>query len=283
MFTQHVSCSLPSCFHCSLTQSSASSGRTNYSTMPRPPPLSVPTSPVSSNGNYRNRISVHEILDSTTLEVGFDHTCLEGLTADLLYSPIDAFTQSCWDILFPESRSQSRIQPQPQSPQTVVSGPPSYTPSSGIYTISEASSSQSTIRLGDAESSIRFVPTTYFWDDSEDEADDEAESEEEASSLGDDDSEGSSSSGFSHSDAIKDHPTIDMNFTMGESLFLHDLSSANWKSSFVSWENSLPVSVDLRGTPISNGTQKSGRIAAIRAKIPILPFKSSTTVHNPWL
>ncbi|KAG6920044.1 hypothetical protein DXG01_010112 [Tephrocybe rancida] len=35
-------------------------------------------------------------LDRTTLDVGFDHTCLEGLDDLLLHSPTDAYAAICW-------------------------------------------------------------------------------------------------------------------------------------------------------------------------------------------
>lgn len=37
------------------------------------------------------------VLDRTTLDVGFDVECLDGLDDTLLLSPFDAFTADCWD------------------------------------------------------------------------------------------------------------------------------------------------------------------------------------------
>ncbi len=36
------------------------------------------------------------VLDRTTLDVGFDIECLDGLDDMLLLSPFDAFTTECW-------------------------------------------------------------------------------------------------------------------------------------------------------------------------------------------
>jgi hypothetical protein len=36
------------------------------------------------------------ILDPTTLDVEFDHSCLEGLEYQLLFFPADAFAAVCW-------------------------------------------------------------------------------------------------------------------------------------------------------------------------------------------
>ncbi|TFK45100.1 hypothetical protein BDQ12DRAFT_48246 [Crucibulum laeve] len=37
------------------------------------------------------------LFDPTTLDIGFDFTCLEGMDDMLLHSPTDAFTATCWE------------------------------------------------------------------------------------------------------------------------------------------------------------------------------------------
>lgn len=36
------------------------------------------------------------VLDPTTLEVGFDHSCFEGLDGPVIHDPFEAFTEICW-------------------------------------------------------------------------------------------------------------------------------------------------------------------------------------------
>ena len=36
------------------------------------------------------------ILDPTTLEVGFDHSCFDGLDGPVIHDPFEAFTEICW-------------------------------------------------------------------------------------------------------------------------------------------------------------------------------------------
>ncbi|KAJ3559611.1 hypothetical protein NP233_g11223 [Leucocoprinus birnbaumii] len=48
------------------------------------------------------------IIDQTTLDVGFDFECLDGLDDMLLLSPVDAFEAVCWDTAI-------QLPPQPRS------------------------------------------------------------------------------------------------------------------------------------------------------------------------
>jgi len=248
---------------------------------------SAPTSPMCSNNrSYRN------LLDSTTLEVGFNHTCLEGLTDDLLYSPVDAFAQSCWETLFPEHYgAKSQI-----SPQTPAYDPPSYTPYPEMYNIPEGSRSAATVRpVSCQESYLEMTPeelddggdqgssqsAVCFWDDSDDSGDyDEA-------SSGDDDSDDFSTY-FIHNDVKKNHPVIDFDFP--DDPLSPDTSSGVWKPSFMSWETTLPrhmaVAVDLRDTRSDDNKQhkKISRIAALRAKLPSIRTSTKQSADSDiWL
>jgi hypothetical protein len=40
--------------------------------------------------------TITTIFDPTTLDIEFDHSCLEGLDIQLLHCPIDAFAAVCW-------------------------------------------------------------------------------------------------------------------------------------------------------------------------------------------
>lgn len=48
------------------------------------------------------------------------------------------------------------------------------------------------------------------------------------------------------------------------------------------WEDSLPISVVFREMPVNNKPPKLSKMAALRAKIPILPFRSTAQMHNSW-
>jgi len=49
--------------------------------------------------------SLSLVLDPTTLEVGFDQSCFDGLDDLLLHHPFEAFTEACWlDAVGPSSR-----------------------------------------------------------------------------------------------------------------------------------------------------------------------------------
>lgn len=177
---------------------------------------SVPISPAVKAGDDRTRVWCHDILDSTTLEVGFDQTCLDGLTAELLYTPTNAFAQSCWDILFPEQDPE-------QVPKTPNSGPPSYRTLPDFYISPGASTSQTTIRAQeqereeDLDSLIDSESGGCFWDDSDDDIEEdmyEVESQDVKSFVSFDDDESEAASFISHIDAIKNHPIIDADFAV---------------------------------------------------------------------
>ena len=188
---------------------------------------SAPTSPAVKPGDDRTHVWFHDILDSTTLAVGFDHTCLDGLTAELLYTPTDAFAQSCWDILFPE-RDHAELVSTPKTPISV--GPPSYRTLPDFYIYPGASTSQSTIRQqeqereeedDDVDSLIDNDSGACFWDESDDDIEEDDEYEVESQdvksfiSLDDDnDDDKSELSNFSYMDAIKNHPIIDTDFAV---------------------------------------------------------------------
>lgn len=63
----------------------------------------VPPIDVSKRGDgdtvLAATLSLSLILDPTTLEFGFDHSCFEGLDDLLVYSPMDAFSEFCWDAI----------------------------------------------------------------------------------------------------------------------------------------------------------------------------------------
>ena len=179
---------------------------------------SAPTSPTLTVGDDRTQVWCHDVLDSTTLAVGFDHTCLDGLTAELLYTPTDAFAQSCWDILFPDRDPTELV---PKTPISV--GPPSYRTLPDFYIYPGASTSQSTIRQQeqeqevDADSFIDNESGACFWDESDDdieEDEDEVESQDVQSFISFDDDDKSELSNFSYMDAIKNHPVIDTDFAV---------------------------------------------------------------------
>lgn len=183
----------------------------------------APTSPGLTVGDDRTQVGFHDILDSTTLAVGFDHACLDGLTAELLYTPTDAFAQSCWEILFPE-RDPPKLQ-SPKTPISPISGPPSYRTLPDFYIYPGASTSQSTIRQQDqereedADSFIDNESGACFWDDSDDDIEEdeyEVESQDVESfiSFDDDEDDKSELSNFSYMDAIKNHPIIDTDFAV---------------------------------------------------------------------
>ena len=188
---------------------------------------SAPTSPAVKPGDDRTHVWFHDILDSTTLAVGFDHTCLDGLTAELLYTPTDAFAQSCWDILFPE-RDHAELVSTPKTPISV--GPPSYRTLPDFYIYPGASTSQSTIRQqeqereeeDDADSLIDNDSGACFWDESDDDIEEDDEYEVESQDVksfislddDDDDDDKSELSNFSYMDAIKNHPIIDTDFAV---------------------------------------------------------------------
>lgn len=51
-------------------------------------------------------LSLSLILDPTTLEVGFDQSCFDGLDDLVIHHPFESFTESCWlDIAGPSSPS----------------------------------------------------------------------------------------------------------------------------------------------------------------------------------
>ena len=145
---------------------------------------------------------------------------MEGLTAELLYTPTDAFAQSCWDILFPEEDPEPEI-------KTPISGPPSYRTLPDIYIHPGGSTSQSTIQPQSPEKRKReadlysFVDSasSAFWDSDEDVDDDveddgyEAETQDVKSFVTFDDDESEVSS-FSYIDALKNHPIIDTDFSV---------------------------------------------------------------------
>jgi hypothetical protein len=49
------------------------------------------------NEHSRRPSWVAAVLDPTTLGLDFDHSCLQGLGHDLLFSPRDGFAAVCWD------------------------------------------------------------------------------------------------------------------------------------------------------------------------------------------
>ncbi|CAA7260393.1 unnamed protein product [Cyclocybe aegerita] len=54
------------------------------------------------------KIPLSSILDPTTLEVGFDASCFDGMDDLLISSPLDAYAELCWsDGVVAHSRSQS--------------------------------------------------------------------------------------------------------------------------------------------------------------------------------
>lgn len=267
----------------------------NNGSRPLPPipskSKSVPTSPMRSNN--RPEVSYRNLLDSTTLEVGFNHTCLEGLTDDLLYSPVDAFAQSCWETLFPEHNSAKP----PISPQTPAYDPPSYTPFPEMYNIPEGSKSAATVRaLSCHESYLEMTPEESddggdlgsshsggcFWDDSDDSG------EYDEASSGDDGDSDDFSTYFVQNDVNKNHPIIDFDFP--DDPLSPDTSSGVWKPSFITWQTTLPrhmaVAVDLRDTRLNDNKQhkKTSRIAALRAKLPsIRTSTKQSTASDIWL
>ncbi|KAK2467426.1 hypothetical protein APHAL10511_000661 [Amanita phalloides] len=272
MYTHHHCCSIPH---------PAGSSRLSTGSYPAVPTVIDDKTPVW----------FHEVLDSTTQEVGFNYTCLEGLTPDLLYSPTDAFAQSCWEILFPgPPEPELELESEPHSP--ISSFPPSYTTLPEFYAHSTgSSSSRSTIRKPEQEdkldepSFIDYKSGDYFWDDNDDDDDDGFEDDGYDGELDNvtsfDDETSDIASSFSHSDAIRNHPIIDTDSAVKEDLFLHDLSPVDWKSSLMCWEDSLPISVVFREMPVNNKVRKPSRLSAWKDKIPILPFRS-TRVHNSW-
>ncbi|PFH47475.1 hypothetical protein AMATHDRAFT_42905 [Amanita thiersii Skay4041] len=80
--------------------------------------------------------TLHDILDPTTREAGFDEKCLEGLSSDLLYTPLEAFAKSCWQTICPSSPT-TKFNPHPSK-----SVPP--IPITPTTTSSSAASSSST-------------------------------------------------------------------------------------------------------------------------------------------
>jgi len=247
----------------------------------RSAPVSPAISVIDTTFDDRTPASFHEILDSTTLAVGFDQSCLEGLTADLLYTPTNAFAQSCWDILFPEQDPELEL-------KTPISGPPSYRTLPQIYIHPGGSTSHSTIQPQSPEKrkreedSYSFIDTasSAFWDSDDDVEDDkyEVETQDVKSFVSFDDDDESEVSSFSHIDAIKNHPIIDTDFSVKDDLFLNDPSKVDWRPSLMCWEDSLPISVVFREMPVSNKPPKMSKMAALRAKINILPFRSAAQV-----
>jgi len=53
-------------------------------------------------------LSLSVILDPTTLEFGFDHSCFEGLDDLIVYSPMDAFSEFCWEDAIHEHHDSNR-------------------------------------------------------------------------------------------------------------------------------------------------------------------------------
>jgi hypothetical protein len=240
----------------------------------------------------RSQISIHDLLDSTTLEVGFDHTCLEGLTGDLLYSPVDAFAQSCYETLFPEHHHHHH-----HKQLTPTCDPPSYTPYPELYNIPEQS------QVGAATGPVRSDDESYLQvEEEEDDSSDAGSVQNEPGACFWDDSDASAEypetvSSDKHSDAsirfgsAKNRPITNRSLTDNDFLggmVVPHMSGSEWEKTFISWQKSLPghveVEVDLGDAARSRDSQqkKVGRIAALRAKIP--PIRTSsrrTTLYNP--
>lgn len=260
------------------------------------PPIPSQSQASSKCTNSQPQIPYHHLLDATTVEVGFNYTCLEGLTDDLLYSPVDAFAKSCWETLFPDRPGGKSS----NSPHTPAYDPPSYTPFPEIYNIPEGSKSAATLRAASCNKSyLEMAPDksdeseddgddtglppsgVYFWDDS----DDSGEYDEEVSSTDDEDSDDISTY-LVDNDLSQTHPVIDFEFT--DNPLLPDIPSGAKKSSIISWESLLPrhmaVAVDLTDTRLhDNKHKKTSRIAALRARLPSIRTSKQSVASDIWL
>lgn len=59
--------------------------------------------------------SLSLIIDPTTLQVGFDQSCFDGLDELLIYDPLEAFTEACWLDAVGHSSSSMRVSTPTQS------------------------------------------------------------------------------------------------------------------------------------------------------------------------
>lgn len=50
----------------------------------------------SDTAHEADTMDLSSILDPTTLEIGFDWSCLEGLDDFLIHDPLEAFSEACW-------------------------------------------------------------------------------------------------------------------------------------------------------------------------------------------
>ncbi|PPQ78590.1 hypothetical protein CVT25_010566 [Psilocybe cyanescens] len=66
-------------------------------------PSDITRPPGDSETIMEMNLSLSVIFDPTTLEVGFDSSCFDGLDDTLIYSPMSAFAEVCWaDVSVPE-------------------------------------------------------------------------------------------------------------------------------------------------------------------------------------
>lgn len=72
---------------------------TSVSTLSCPPSISVDVRRADSDCDSEPEVYWNLILDQTTLNIGFDIECLDGLDNTLLLSPNDAFAALCWDTI----------------------------------------------------------------------------------------------------------------------------------------------------------------------------------------
>ncbi|KAF8627760.1 hypothetical protein AX17_006125 [Amanita inopinata Kibby_2008] len=161
-------------------------------------PPSQTSPPPMSGDESRHQDPLRDVLDSTTLEVGFDPTCLQGLTQELLYSPFDAFAESCWATVSPDFEDPP------------LYDPPSYTVAAPtIYNLSQESGSQSTIRSPRQQSDRGDEhESSCFWDDDGDDDDDDKDA------SGGEDERTEEFSPLNHGDVIKKYTVIDTEFAV---------------------------------------------------------------------
>ncbi|KDR75474.1 hypothetical protein GALMADRAFT_268062 [Galerina marginata CBS 339.88] len=79
------------------------------STQPTSPHSQFPSDvskPSDSDTVMEVSISLSAVFDPTTLDFGFDPSCLNGLDDTLIYSPLSAFSDACWADMTGHSHSE---------------------------------------------------------------------------------------------------------------------------------------------------------------------------------
>jgi len=93
------------------------------SATPTSPCSQIFPSDISKNGDTETVLEVAEvtydyllpaIFDPTTLDVGFDLKCFDGLDDMLIYSPTSAFEEVCWSDVVSDAEARQNVAPRPR-------------------------------------------------------------------------------------------------------------------------------------------------------------------------